>query len=137
MSGYALDSSVLMPSVHALLAEHATCRAELARATVVLQPVWVETFAALTRLPLGYSLTSGQALRAVRSTCPDTIVTLSGASFMRACDEIAAAGVSGGAMCDGFIGICARDNDITLITRDKRAIPTYSALGVDFEVVAH
>jgi predicted nucleic acid-binding protein len=44
--------------------------------------------------------------------------------------------VSGGAAYDALIGLTAAAHDATLLTRDRRAVRIYAALGVRFELVA-
>ncbi|RDI73451.1 hypothetical protein Gocc_2807 [Gaiella occulta] len=45
-------------------------------------------------------------------------------------------GVSGGRTYDGLIAITAASNDATLVTLDRRALPTYLLVGADVELVA-
>jgi predicted nucleic acid-binding protein len=42
---------------------------------------------------------------------------------------MAAADVAGGAAWDGLIAATARAHDATLLTLDRRALPTYRAVG--------
>jgi len=125
-----------MPAVHAGLSEHGLCRSQLSRATLTVQGVWTEAFAALSRLPHGLALTSTQALRSLSTSCNTKMVTLQGEQFVSACREVAAAGLSGGQIYDGLIAICAREHRATLITRDRRAVSTYAALGAMFELIS-
>lgn len=45
-------------------------------------------------------------------------------------------GVAGGAVYDGLVGLAALESDRLLITCDRRAVGTYRALGVQFELLS-
>jgi hypothetical protein len=45
------------------------------------------------------------------------------------------AGISGGAVYDGLIGLTAATAECRLLTRDGRASKTYERLGVDYHLV--
>lgn len=62
--------------------------------------------------------------------------TVEGPPIVAALRECARAGVVGGAVYDGLVGLAARHAGVVLISRDERAIPTYRALGVPFEVIS-
>lgn len=44
---------------------------------------------------------------------------------------LASAGIAGGSVYDAIVGLTARQAGMSLCTRDRRARPTYLALGVD------
>lgn len=46
------------------------------------------------------------------------------------------AGLTGGAFYDGLVGAAARKHNLPLISCDRRAEPTYRALGVNYELLA-
>ena len=48
--------------------------------------------------------------------------------------EFAAVGLTGGAVYDGLVAAAAREHRLPLITCDRRAEPTYRALGVTYEL---
>ncbi len=50
--------------------------------------------------------------------------------------ELARLGAAGGATYDGLVALAARDNHAVLATRDARAWSTYSAVGVNVEVIS-
>jgi predicted nucleic acid-binding protein len=45
------------------------------------------------------------------------------------------AGIAGGSVYDALVGATAIEHRIRLATRDQRALATYRALQVDFEVL--
>ncbi|HMQ28096.1 MAG TPA: hypothetical protein PKA98_19055 [Acidimicrobiales bacterium] len=50
-------------------------------------------------------------------------------------ERLYAAGISGGAVYDGLIALIVKDHGDRLTTFDQRAVRTYEALGVDFELI--
>ena len=93
-----------------------------------------ETYSVLTRLPGPNRLTPPAAARAIRTAFPRS-VSLPEETARTAVDVLADAGVSGGAVYDGLVGLAAREVGITLLTCDRRAIGTYAALKVDVYVL--
>ena len=45
------------------------------------------------------------------------------------------AGLAGGAVYDGLVGAAAREHGLLLVSCDRRAEPTYRALGVSYELL--
>ena len=94
----------------------------------------VELFSVLTRLPPPQRLSPAAALRLEVNNFPAS-------RFLSATDtgellrEFAAAGLTGGAVYDGLVAAAAREHGLPLITCDRRAEPTYRALGVNYELL--
>lgn len=93
-----------------------------------------EFYSVMTRLPPPQRLSGSDvgamiesAFPAGRQLAPEVAALLPG--------EFAQRGVLGGAVYDGLVGAAARAHDLTLVTCDRRAIPTYRALGVRYELV--
>lgn len=93
-----------------------------------------ETYSVLTRLPGRNRLTPPAAARAIRTAFPRS-VSLPEETARTAVDVLADAGVSGGAVYDGLVALCARTAGVTLLSCDRRAMVTYAALGVAVAVV--
>jgi predicted nucleic acid-binding protein len=88
----------------------------------------------LTRLPDPNRVSAADARRALKSAFPgqcwlpaDTQDTL----MMR----LSGVGIAGGAVFDALVGEAARVNGRILLTRDRRALPTYDLLGVNYRLV--
>ena len=94
-----------------------------------------ETFSVLTRLPTPARLTPRAAGRALAVNFPGSrqLSARRAATLLRAFVE---AGISGGSVYDGLVGAVAMEHQLTLGTRDRRALTTYRALGVDVELLA-
>ena len=97
-------------------------------------PAAVELLSVLTRLPSPQRLPPATALRLQVRNFPHSRF-LSAARIGDLLSEFAAAGLAGGAVYDGLVGAAAREHHLRLISCDRRAEPTYRALGVDCEVL--
>jgi hypothetical protein len=93
-----------------------------------------ETYSVLTRLPGGQRLSPAAAQRVIGVNFPASAM-LAGADAETALDHLTRAGVAGGAVYDGLVGLAARGAGVTLLSCDRRATPVYAALGVAVEVV--
>lgn len=93
-----------------------------------------ETYSVLTRLPGASRLSSAAANRVIATNFPASeMPELGPAKYVL--DELQAGGVAGGAVYDGLVGLAARATGILLLTADRRAVGTYSALSVAHELV--
>ena len=90
----------------------------------------------LTRLPPPHRLPAGTVAELLDRWFPTGQILvpparLSRAIVSRCCD----AGVEGGAVYDGLVGLTAAEAGRTLLTRDARAADIYRRLGVDYDLV--
>lgn len=135
MSDLALDTSVAVPFLlHSHVAHAAARRHVGGRRAALTGHSLAETYSVLTRLP-------GDA-----RVAPADAVTLLGANFGAPAlldPEVAATipsllaprGISGGAVYDALVALAARNADLPLATRDRRAAMTYLALDATTELV--
>lgn len=72
----------------------------------------------------------------LEDTFSDRWLGLSPRALRLALGRLEELGVFGGATYDGLIAMTAAAEGATLVTLDKRALRTYSLVGVDVEVVA-
>ena len=93
-----------------------------------------ETYAVLTRLPSGLRVRPDHAKKLIHSWFRD-IVVFSGTDQRTALDTLVQAGVYGGAVYDGLVGLAAKQASLPLATRDGRAAANYERLGVDHFLV--
>ena len=63
------------------------------------------------------------------------LITLSSAGHDRLLDLVAAEGVTGGAIYDAVVAATAGEAGAMLVTLDRRAIPTYQLLQIDYELL--
>lgn len=94
----------------------------------------VELLSVLTRLPPPQRLSPAAAHRLEATNFPDSRFLLA-TDMGRLLQEFVEAGLAGGALYDGLVGAAAREHRLLLITCDRRAEPTYRALGVTYELL--
>lgn len=94
-----------------------------------------ETFSVLSRLPPPERRTPETVARLIASTFPGTrhLGAKAAAVLLR---ELTALRITGGSVYDALVGAAAREHDLTLATRDRRALETYRALGVSIELLS-
>lgn len=132
---YAVDTSVAVAYLDASHTAHDACTAYLHEKSAVLAGhAAFESFAVLTRLPGAGRVAPADASAGLRAAfgepCwldPDAQADL----FAR----IGTHGLRGGTVYDALVGEAARTNQRVLVTRDRRALPTYRFLGVEHVVV--
>lgn len=94
-----------------------------------------ETFSVLTRLPPPARRTAEAVTRLLAANFPVTRF-LSPAGAQELLGRLAALRLSGGSVYDALVGGAAAEHGLTLVTLDRRALPTYRALDVDVELLA-
>lgn len=89
-----------------------------------------ETYSVLTRMP-GTARVSPERARQIIERSFPVSAPLSPAAARSAITTFADAGIAGGSIYDGLVGLAARDAAVPLLTCDRRAMGTYAALRVD------
>jgi len=130
-----VDTSVAVALVVADHEHHADVVAALDGLTLGLAGhAAFESFSVLTRLPaparrlptVVHELLDANFPRS-RYLSADAAATLHG--------RLVELGIAGGAVFDALVGAVAVEHDLPLLTRDRRAVETYRALGSDFRLV--
>ncbi|UJP10894.1 PIN domain-containing protein [Microbacterium sp. KUDC0406] len=124
------DTSVLIAVLAPWHPEHERTREVVRDVTAIGAHVLLESYSVLTRLPHGRldAVTASDALAAL----PWGIIDLMPKARESLVPQLARAGVIGGAVYDGLVGMTAAAHGLTLLTRDRRARRTYDALGVAY-----
>ena len=94
-----------------------------------------ETYSVLTRLPPPHRLPPDPVLTFLRRRFPGAWLGLDADSRRELLREVGELGLTGGAVYDALIGATARGAGARLLSRDRRAVPVYRALGVDHELL--
>ncbi|MGL4743178.1 MAG: PIN domain-containing protein [Phycicoccus sp.] len=128
------DTSVLVPALAVFHEAHEPARRALRDVEVVPAHVLVETYSVLTRLPAPYRLAAPDARMAVTNV-PFGVVALPTDEHIVLIDRLAAASVAGGAVYDGLVAATAAHHELMLLTRDRRAVGAYVALGCRYTLV--
>ena len=93
-----------------------------------------ETYSVLTRLPGSARVSPGAAAAIIARAFPAT-VPLPVPAARSAVALFADAGIAGGSVYDGLVGLAAREAGLPLLTCDRRALGTYAALGVQIRLI--
>lgn len=94
-----------------------------------------EAFSVLTRLPPPARRTAAAVTRLLATNFPHSRF-LSATAAAELLTELHGAGVSGGAVYDALVAGAAREHELALATRDRRALDTYRALGVHVQLIS-
>lgn len=89
-----------------------------------------ETFSVLTRLPPPARLSPAVASRVLTANFPFTRF-LGQRESTALLARLEVLGIGGGSIYDALVGSIAVAAGVPLVTRDRRALPTYRLLGVD------
>lgn len=93
-----------------------------------------ETLSVLTRMPPPMRRTPAAAGRLIQENFPRSRF-LSPKAAATLLPELAKAGIAGGSVYDALVGATAKEHGLALCTRDRRAMETYRALGVEVELI--
>lgn len=131
----AVDTSVVVAAFASWHEGHASAAAALARRPRVPAHVLLETYSVLTRLPPPHRAPAGlvAAFLAERFSRPPLV--LPAAEHVRLVGRAAETGIVGGGIHDALVGATVRHARGRLLTRDRRAAPTYERVGVEYELI--
>lgn len=131
----ALDTSVVVAAFASWDEDHARAAAALARRPRLPAHVLVESYSVLTRLPAPHTVSAETVLGFLRSRFRSAPLALSARAYVALIGEATAAGISGGAVYDALIAATAERAGALLLTRDRRAVPTYEKIGARYELI--
>jgi hypothetical protein len=93
-------------------------------------------YSVLTRVPPPERLGGAEVRELLDGWFSGRWLELSASAARLALGRLEQLGVRGGATYDGVIGLTAAASGATLLTLDRRALPTYERLGATVELVA-
>jgi predicted nucleic acid-binding protein len=131
----AADTSVVVAALAGWHEGHDVASAAVASDVRLPAHCLLEAFSVLTRLPPPHRFEPRAACDLLRSTFPHEPLAIDGKAHSTLLAGLVEVGISGGSTYDALIGITAREHGAVLLTRDRRAVRVYSALGVRFETV--
>jgi len=129
-----VDTSVVVASFASWHEGHRAALRALVGKPRLPAHVALESFSVLTRLPPPHRAEAEIVAAFLKARFADPLLTLSGADVTRLLAEAAGLGISGGSIYDALVAATARRAGATLLTRDRRAVPVYEALGVEFDL---
>lgn len=130
-----VDTSVVVAAFASWHESHRAASKALRGAPRLPAHVALETFSVLTRLPPPHRAEAEIVSTFLELRFPDPVLTLSSADLKHLPQEAVAAGIAGGAIYDALVAATARRAGATLLTRDRRAVPVYEAMGAAYELV--
>jgi predicted nucleic acid-binding protein len=89
-----------------------------------------ETFSVLTRLPGSSRVPPLTASKILQRAFPNTKY-LGATRSAKILAQFADSGITGGAVYDALVAACALEHRCILVTRDRRALSTYAAVGAE------
>lgn len=128
------DTSVLIPALAAWHPHHAEVRPLTRGLTHIPANVLLETYSVLTRLPAPHRV-SAAAAGTLLAALPLDVVQLPAREHLDIVSSLAAQDIRGGAVYDALVAATAAHHSLDLLTRDRRAIRTYDAVGVAYRLV--
>lgn len=129
------DSSVTIAAILADDEDHDLAEVALKRCSTTVAHVAIETYSVLTRLPPSLRLEGADAAAIIDARLPSSRVTLDADTYAGVPERLAKAGVVGGSTYDGLIALTALEHELELVSRDRRAVRAYRALGVHFTLL--
>jgi predicted nucleic acid-binding protein len=132
----AVDTSVVVAAFATWHEGHAVAVGALARGTRAPAPVLIETYSVLTRLPPPHRAPAGLVSSFLADRFPGVPLMLPARAHLRLIERAAAAGLTGGIVYDALIAATVLHARARLLTRDRRAVPTYEKLGIDYQLLA-
>ena len=134
MTLWAADTSVVIPLVVASHEAHVEVRRAVGdRALQLPAHAALESFSVLTRLPGDARLAPLDA--ATLLSARFTVVAPMEEVALGLVDRLGRLGIAGGAVYDALIAATATSVGATLLSRDRRAVATYSQLGTTVELL--
>jgi predicted nucleic acid-binding protein len=134
MTDALLDTSTAVPLVLEAHPRHAeVTKAVGKRRAGLAGHAAFEMFATLSTMPSPNRRTLPQIRAIFEQSFPATVF-LGPRMASRIWLELTEYGLAGGQVYDALVGAAAVEHRLPLLTRDRRALGTYAALGVDIEI---
>lgn len=131
----AVDTSVVVAGFASWHEGHRSAVAALARKPRIPAHALVESYSVLTRLPPPHRAPPDLVEAFLADRFSGSALALPPGAFLDLVREARRAGVAGGAIYDALVAAEARKAGAKILTRDRRALPTYEAIGVEYELL--
>jgi predicted nucleic acid-binding protein len=130
------DSSIAIAAAASWHVAHDLAVAALERDDVTLiAHVAYETTAAMSRMPEGHRISPAIVVEWLQRRFQSEWLTLPPGAALPSLRTAVEHGIRGGALYDALVAATAAHHRHTLLTADRRAAPTYQALGVSVTYV--
>lgn len=132
----ALDTSIAVAAFASWHEAHDEALSLLARQPRLPAHVVIETYSVLTRLPPPHRAEAAIVERFLAESFPASPLGLSPTAQSRLVPLAVRSGLTGGAIYDLLVAMTAKEAGARLVTRDRRALVAYDAVGVELELLA-
>ena len=129
------DTSVVIPAMAEWHPSHASSRRAVQPVRRLPAHVWLESISVLTRLPHGLAVSPDVAVSALLGRFRQPPWVLPAEGHVALTTRMAEMGIGRKRVYDALIGAVAADVGARLLTRDRRALPTYRSVGADAALV--
>jgi predicted nucleic acid-binding protein len=130
------DTSVLIAAFSRWHENYQQAREALKGATAVGAHAALECMSVLTRLPVPQRTPPQLVVSFLNAHFPGPKLALDSAGYETLLKLSIEHSITGGAIYDALIALTAKEAGMALLTLDRRAVATYQATGVDFELIA-
>jgi predicted nucleic acid-binding protein len=130
------DTSVLVAGFARWHADHSAAAEAVRRVDAIIDHVAVETFSVLTRLPPPRRVPAHLVTTFLEDHFPDSVPRLAGAPSTDVLEIALRGGIVGGAAYDLVVALAAQRGGAVLLSLDHRAVKTYEAAGVEYELLS-
>jgi predicted nucleic acid-binding protein len=131
----AADTSVVVAAFASWHEDHEAAVEAIKKGVRLIGHVAFETYSVLTRMPAPLRVAPELVLELLTRNFPEQLLTLPALKQHALLSRLVANDIGGGAVYDALVGATAAHAGATLVTLDRRAVPTYSALGISVQVL--
>lgn len=129
----AVDTSVVVAALIQWHQHHETAL-EAAANSVIPGHAYIESYSVMTRMPGGVAADVAEDALARRFSS-DRVLGMGSLTYESVVRRARELKIDGGSTYDALIAVVAQEHGHALATRDRRAVRTYEAVGVDVEWV--
>jgi len=129
----AVDSSVVVAAFATWHEHHTIARKAMASQPRLIAHAAIESYSVLTRLPPPHRAHPAIVHAFITERFSEPFLTLSETGYQELLATLAAGRILGGPAYDALIAFTAVEHQVTLLSLDQRATPTYEAVGATVE----
>ena len=131
----AVDTSVVIAAFAVWHDGHRAALAALDRRPRLPAHVLLESYSVLTRFPPPHRTSPATATSFLETRFAEPLLALPPADYRNLVESAARGGLAGGSIYDAVIAWTAKRAGATLLTRDRRAVRVYEAVGAPFDLI--
>jgi predicted nucleic acid-binding protein len=129
-----IDSSIAIAAFGEWHELHESAVEALASSPALIAHAALEAYSVLTRLPEPFRVPARTAIEYLAENFPPRRLALPAAEQRALPETMERAGVRGGSVYDGLVGLTAKAAGAQLLSLDTRAAQTYDRLGVEYRL---